>query len=178
MTQAYEEFIVEVLEDRSATLVGVDTESQIVEVSEGSTFSSLLTQDAVIVEVASYPPQEIFFGPQAYPFFHRGVLPEGPVTSAFRVFFKEDNVFNDVQVSVDTPPVGRAIIVDILRNGVSIFTDPADRPTIASGANVATTGPIPSVTFSAGDNLAVVLVQNGTTVAGANLVVIPTLTKV
>lgn len=77
-----------------------------------------------------------------------------------------------VGAAINTAPTGASLIVDVNRNGSTIFTTQAHRPTIVASA-FATAGPaIPDVpNFSAGDYLSVDIDQVGSTVAGADLVV-------
>lgn len=76
-----------------------------------------------------------------------------------------------ISASVGTTSAGSSIIVDINKNGTTIFTTQANRPTIAAAAVVATlagTGPS-VVTFAAGDLLSVDIDQIGSGTAGSNL---------
>lgn len=79
-----------------------------------------------------------------------------------------------VLVEVGTAPTGAALIVDVKKNGTTIFTTTANRPTVAiSGFSSPTTGAgsgVPDVTnFAAGDVLEVDVTQVGSTVAGSDL---------
>jgi hypothetical protein len=77
-----------------------------------------------------------------------------------------------VRLMANTAPVGAAVIVDVLKNGSTIFTTPANRPTIADGAHAGGPGPAPDVTgLAAGDYLTVNIAQVGSTNPGADLVV-------
>jgi hypothetical protein len=74
--------------------------------------------------------------------------------------------------AVGTAPTGASLIADVSKNGTTIFTTQANRPTIAAGANATTTEPAPDVTtIAAGDYLTVDIDQVGSTVAGADLTV-------
>jgi hypothetical protein len=75
-----------------------------------------------------------------------------------------------VRASVGTAPTGSALIVDVNKNGTTLFTTQSARPTIAAGTNTVTT--VPAVTaLAAGDYLTVDVDQVGSTVAGADLTV-------
>lgn len=92
-------------------------------------------------------------------------------TGQARFYMYKSGVIKDVIASVATTPVGSSVIVDILKNGTTIYTGGTGRPTITSGAFVDTSS-VPSVTsFSTGDYFTVDIVQVGSTTAGANLVV-------
>ncbi|HEX6257920.1 MAG TPA: hypothetical protein VFZ48_00405 [Candidatus Saccharimonadales bacterium] len=77
-----------------------------------------------------------------------------------------------VRLMAGTAPTGADIIVDINKNGTTIFTTQANRPTIAAGANSGGPGATPNVTaLAAGDYITVDIDQVGSTVAGSDLVV-------
>lgn len=76
-----------------------------------------------------------------------------------------------VWVSADTAPTGSSIIVDVHKNGTTIFTNQANRPVVAAGSNGGTMA-TPAVTAVAdGDYLVVDVDQVGSTVAGSNITV-------
>ena len=90
-------------------------------------------------------------------------------TGKLRIYAPGDMTMTEVFVSVDTPPDGGSIIVDINKNGSTIFTDQSNRPQITSGSS--TGYGTPDVTALAkGDYLTMDVDQTGTTVPGANLV--------
>ena len=75
-----------------------------------------------------------------------------------------------IAATVGTTSAGSSIIVDINKNGTTIFTTQANRPTIAAAAVVATLAGTPEVvTFAAGDLLSVDIDQIGSGTAGSNL---------
>jgi len=77
----------------------------------------------------------------------------------------------NVEVHVNTAPTGASLIVDILKNGTSIFNvTPANRPTIAAGGTSATSGTPDTTTLAQNDTLTVTISQVGSTVAGSDLV--------
>lgn len=75
--------------------------------------------------------------------------------------------------SLGTPPTGTSFIVDVLKNGVTIYTTSGNRPTIAINGNVsATTLVTPDVTaLAVGDYLTVNVAQIGSGTAGSDLTV-------
>ena len=73
----------------------------------------------------------------------------------------------EVEISVGTAPTGQAIVVDINKNGVTIFTNQAHRPQIAAGANVGTTTDIDVPAWNDGDYLTMDVDQTGSIVPGA-----------
>ncbi len=77
-----------------------------------------------------------------------------------------------VRASVGTAPTGSSVIVDVNKNGTTIFTTQGNRPTIAASA--VTSGKVTTMNVTSladGDYLTVDVDQVGSTVAGANLTV-------
>ena len=77
-----------------------------------------------------------------------------------------------VRASVGVAPVGSSIIVDINKNGTTIFTTQANRPAIAAAAN--TSGNVTNMdvtTVAAGEYLTIDIDQIGSTTAGSDLTV-------
>jgi len=77
-----------------------------------------------------------------------------------------------VMVAVKTAPVGSNIIVDVNKNGVTIFTTQANRPTINAGQNVSLARTPDVLSITSGDLLSVDVDAVGTTVAGSDLTVV------
>lgn len=73
---------------------------------------------------------------------------------------------------VGTAPTGASLIVDVNKNGTTIFTTQANRPTISASSNASSEKTPDVTTVSAGDYLTVDVDQVGSTVAGADLVVV------
>ena len=77
-----------------------------------------------------------------------------------------------VSAAVNTAPTGAAIIMDVNKNGTTIFTTQGNRPQIAASA-YATAAEVTNmdvVSFAAGDYCTLDLDQVGSTVAGSELV--------
>jgi len=77
----------------------------------------------------------------------------------------------EVAIAVDNAPAGQSIIVDINKNGTTIFTDQGKRPTIAIGETFATSGTPDVTTLAKNDYVTMDVDQAGTTTPGSNLVV-------
>lgn len=92
-------------------------------------------------------------------------------TGASRQYFESSFTITTVRASVNTPSVGSSIICDVKKNGTTIYTTQADRPTIAAGTNTATANNPDITSLSPGDYLTVDVVQIGSTTAGADLTV-------
>lgn len=78
-----------------------------------------------------------------------------------------------VRLAVTTAPVGAALLVDVNKNGTTVFTTQANRPAIADGATSGGPGAAPNVTqVVAGDLITIDVDQVGSGTAGSNLVVV------
>ena len=75
--------------------------------------------------------------------------------------------------SLGTPPTGTSFIVDVLKNGVTIYTTAGNRPTIPINGNVSATVLVaPDITaLAVGDYLTVNVAQIGSGTAGSDLTV-------
>lgn len=105
---------------------------------------------------------------ETFPFSATGVL---TVKSFPMRFYVEDACeVISVRASVGTAPVGASLIVDVNKNGVTIFSPQSGRPAIAAGSNTATVSPS-GVTLASGDYLTIDVDQIGSSTAGADLTV-------
>lgn len=77
----------------------------------------------------------------------------------------------DVRAYADTAPVGATLIIDVNKNGVTVFTTQANRPTVADGAKASTTTPPDVTAVAAGDRLTVDVDQVGSGTPGSDLYV-------
>lgn len=67
-----------------------------------------------------------------------------------------------ISATVSIAPLGQSVIVDIKRNGVSIFSDPADRVTLAPGVDLVLAGVWDDLSYIGGvDRISVDVVQVG-----------------
>jgi hypothetical protein len=106
---------------------------------------------------------------EAYTFSVTGVV--AVATGKSRIYLEGDYVVETVRAAVNTGPTGAALVVDVNKNGTTIYTDQSDRPSITAGTNSAT-GNEPAVTaLAAGDYLTVDVDQAGSTAAGSDLTV-------
>ncbi len=94
-------------------------------------------------------------------------------SGAIRIYNKLGSTLTiqKVFLAVNTAPTGAAIIVDVNRNGTTIFTTQANRPQIADGANTGESSSIDVSSFADGDYLQADIDQIGSTAAGADLTV-------
>lgn len=93
-------------------------------------------------------------------------------TGQGRVYIESSRTITRVRASVGTAPTGASLIVDVLKNGTSIYNvTPANRPTIAAGTYTALGGTPDTTTFVNGDYITVSVLQIGSGVAGSDLTV-------
>lgn len=90
-------------------------------------------------------------------------------TGGTRYYYEQPTTIQQVRASVGTAPGGASIIIDVRKNGASIFSL-SPKPTIISGANTATATP-DTASLTAGDYLTVDITQVGLTTPGADLTV-------
>lgn len=77
-----------------------------------------------------------------------------------------------VRVSVGTPPTGSGVVIDINKNGTTIFTNQANRPTIADAADTSGKLTVMNVTtVTDGEYLTVDIDQIGSGAPGIDLTV-------
>lgn len=103
-------------------------------------------------------------------FSKSGVLAVGAGTG--RLPFRRACTIVSVKAIVNTPPTGASLIVDVNKNGTTIFTTQANRPTIAAGANNSSTTAPDVTSLAVDDYLTVDIDQVGSTVAGSDLTVV------
>lgn len=78
--------------------------------------------------------------------------------------------FGSIRVSVGSAPTGASIVVDVKKNGTSIFTTTANRPTILAGQTTGLSGTPDVQSLAPGEFLTFDIVSVGTT-PGSDLVV-------
>lgn len=113
--------------------------------------------------------------PDVEVFSHPGTLDVGAGSGRF--VFPFAATISEVRMVVGTAPSGASLICDVNKNGTTIFTTQANRPTISSNQ---TTSPAatPAVTaVAAGDVLSVDIDQVGSTVPGSDLTVVISYTR-
>lgn len=169
-SQPSDEYVLEFLIQDSPVLTPVESETVDFEIEIGNV--TLTGEIAVpeIIEVFSEPPVGGGYDRvEVLPFTKQGILGITPTGSEFPIM---GGVYTLESIAgrASIPPGGSDIIVDILKNNVSIFTNPADRPTIAEGTNNAVIGDFGTVTFVDGDFVEVLIVQVGSAAPGENLV--------
>lgn len=78
---------------------------------------------------------------------------------------------NKVWVCANTAPTGQAMIIDIHKDGTTIFTNQAHRPQVAAGANYGSTTDIDVATWADGSYLTMDVDQIGSGDVGSDVTV-------
>ena len=77
-----------------------------------------------------------------------------------------------VTAALITAPAGASAIVDLHKNGTTMYTTQGNRPTIAAGSTYVTATLPDVLTWAAGDVLQIECDQKGSSTAGADLSVV------
>jgi hypothetical protein len=80
-------------------------------------------------------------------------------------------IIRSVRTAVGTAPTGAALVVDVNKNGSTIFSTQTNRPSIAASGFTATAAAINDTVLNNGDYLTVDVDQVGSTVHGSDLTV-------
>lgn len=102
-------------------------------------------------------------------FTYMGTL--SPYVGVGRWVYADAATLLSVQVSVNDTPTGDDVVIDVNKNGTSIFTNQAERPRIVAGSHSAVVEPV-SVVFDAGDYVTIDIDQVGSVNPGNTLVVV------
>src|SRR6266508_3132996 len=103
-------------------------------------------------------------------FSRQGVL-SAPILGALRWYANRAITLVLVRASVGSAPTGSAVIVDVNKNAVTIFTTQANRPTIPAAGVTDLADAIDLTSMAAGDYLTVDIDQAGSTTPGSDLTV-------
>lgn len=107
---------------------------------------------------------------------HELAFVEGAVTVAGgtkRNRFDRPAVLGTTLLDIDTAPTGQSLIVDVNKNGTTIYTTQASRPTVAASDNDGASSDLPDVKYvDVGDYLTADVDQIGSGTAGSDLVVL------
>jgi len=85
--------------------------------------------------------------------------------------FGSNQTITEVFIAVATAPTGASVIVDIHKEGTTIFTTQSNRPVITANNTTGYTTSIDIPTWADGEYITASIDQIGSTIAGANLVV-------
>jgi hypothetical protein len=132
--------------------------------------SSALPASYPGVEIAAYPPSGGGYDRvEVLSFTKQGPLTVVTDSSEFPIA-GGTFMLSSIAAHVSVVPTGSPVILDVLKNDVSIFAVPGDRPTIAAGASDAVIGDFGSVMLVDGDYLEVIIAAVGSTTPGETLV--------
>lgn len=83
----------------------------------------------------------------------------------------EAGVYLGAVVNVGTAPTGQSLIVDVNKNGTTLYTTQGRRPTVAAAATTSTSSGVPdgATTLASGDVIKVDIDQVGSGTAGSDL---------
>lgn len=98
-------------------------------------------------------------------------------TGRSRIYLEAGFTVETIRAAVGTAPAGAALVVDVNKNGTTLFTAQGNRPQITPGNNTATGSP-EVIDLAAGDYLTVDVDQVGSGTTGADLTVTVRLRKV
>jgi hypothetical protein len=163
-----EEYVVEVLYDDAAETDPVTSIAD-VEIAIGTVFGNAEPMIPDVVEVPEYPPVGGgYYHAEVLPFSKVGVLSVTTEPVQFPIAAATYKI-GTIAARVRLAPTGSPVILDVRKNGVTIFTTPADRPTIAAGANSAVVGNYGTVMLADGDYLEAIIAAVGSTSPGQTL---------
>lgn len=114
------------------------------------------------------------------PGFAAAFFIEGAATlddDIIQVLIPRDCEIELVKVYSTVAPTGTTLIVDVYKNGVTIFTDPSKRPEVAINEFAADSDVPDVVSLSAGDRIRVGISQIGSGVAGGDPLLVTVLLK-
>jgi hypothetical protein len=131
--------------------------------------NTVLTADSAVATGVKWAaalvtvPFQVTYGRQsAFPTF----------TGTARTYADAAWVITGVRASVGTAPTGSSVIIDVLKNGTSIFaTTPANRPTIAVSGFTAVSGAPDTTAVASGEYLTVSCTQADSNLVAADLTV-------
>lgn len=106
---------------------------------------------------------------EVYTFAVTGVLTVA--TGKSRIYLEGNYTIETVRAAVNTAPTGSTILVDVNKNGTTVYTTQTARPSIAISGFSALGGTPAILTYASGDYLSVDLDQIGSTIAGSDLTV-------
>lgn len=106
---------------------------------------------------------------ETLPFTMAGVVAASE--GRLRFYVEDDCTIEQVRASLGVPAVGSNLVVDVNRNGTSIFSSTATQPTVVAGENTGVAVPDTTTDLVAGDYLTIDIDQIGATTPGSDLVV-------
>lgn len=100
-------------------------------------------------------------------FYIDGVL--AVETNAMSIIAPCALTITEIGLAVDVAPTGAGLIIDVNKNGTTMYTTQANRPTVAADGTSATATDPDVTSIAKGDKISIDIDQVGSTVAGENL---------
>ena len=126
--------------------------------------------------IGKWQNQAISVPDEAFTYSNQGTIAVG--TGVGRQYLDTNYTIDTVRASVGTAPTGASIIIDVKKNGTSVYSGtPSNRPTIAANGFTAVGGTPTTASLASGDYITIDIVQVGSTIAGTDLVVTVRLKK-
>lgn len=117
-------------------------------------------------------------GPNIEPYTYTAAGPLFVGTGAARVYLDSNYTLETVRIAVGSAPVGLdSIIVDVNKNGLTIYTDQNNRPFLAESQVTATGNAATGTVFAPGDYMTIDVDSVGSAASGADLTVTVRLRK-
>jgi len=162
--------------DDPANQVIVEDDGGVITVDIPSSVTAVTVPDVSVIEieVGVVGPQGPA-GPSTIPFSRPGNAVVMTGTQKLSLDFP--GLIQSVRARVANAPTGSSLIVDIHKNGTTIYTTQANRPTIAAGTDNALGGVAANNAFVSGDYLTVDIDQIGSTLPGTELTITITLER-
>lgn len=82
-------------------------------------------------------------------------------TNAMKIIAMDDMEIKEIKIELSNAPVSQALIIDINKNGSTLYTTQANRPTIPIASTTNTVSLPDVVTINAGDRITLDIDQNG-----------------
>jgi hypothetical protein len=124
-----------------------------------------ITDEITAIETLLLTPEPV--ATKSISFYVDGVLVAE--TNALSIISPQALNIIAVVVKVDAAPTDADVIVDINKNGTSVYTTQANRPTIAAGTTSVTAALPDVVSIAQYDKVTLDIDQVGSTIAGENL---------
>jgi hypothetical protein len=146
-----------------------------VSVNRGTATSNLITTNTITLTSTTATGPVGAQGPigPAGPVYQMFTVPStlNVGTGKARFYAPVAMTIGNISATVGTAPTGASIIVDVFKNGSTIFTTTGNRPTITVGSFSDSSNTPNTTSLAIGDYLTVGIVQIGSTISGSDLTV-------
>lgn len=169
------ELMLEILDDSRGTAVATSLDSLSVEITIQQDASGATVSVQEFIEITELGPAG--FGGENLPFTHSGVLEVGVGAIGYPI---KGGTFTILTIAarLASAPTGSPAILDVNKNGITIFGTQASRPTFAVTEKDATVGTPTISEVADGDVLTIDIDQIGSTFPGSYLTVVIRLQRI